>query len=276
MNIRDLLFLQSCQSGNICEIKGTQKHGLYSMLMTKGKKLKFKKCNLQKYVNFLMAQNTSHKEWIIAVNDKTKTGTLCASHLQAHFSQKYWLEPSRISGSTNARSASSYEVQYTVNCSVFSRTASHHITSHHCIYSSVGWHPLLELRVNLNIQQIDEICGWSYDNKVNINTKKTKEVLLGSVSKDPPPVITINNSPVERVQSFKFLGVLLTSSLSWSEHITAVCTKASKRLYFLKLLKHCGMMSDDLLYYYKTVIRPVTEYTCAVWHSSITAEQRDH
>ena len=101
-------------------------------------------------------------------------------------------------------------------------------------------------------------------------------MLLGSVSKDPPPVITINNSPVERVQSFKLLGVLLTSSLSsWSEHITAVCTKASKRLYFLKLLKRSGMTSDDLLYYYKTVIRPVTEYTFAVWHSSITAEQRD-
>ena len=71
------------------------------------------------------------------------------------------------------------------------------------------------------------------------------------------------------------LILLLTSSLSCSEHITAVCTKASKRLYFLKLLKRSGVTSDDLLYYYKTVIRPVTEYACAVWHSSITAEQRD-
>ena len=34
-------------------------------------------------------------------------------------------------------------------------------------------------------------------------------------------------------------------------------------------------MSVDLLYYYKTVIRLVTEYACAVWHSSITAEERD-
>ena len=35
------------------------------------------------------------------------------------------------------------------------------------------------------------------------------------------------------------------------------------------------MTSDDLLYYYKTIIRPVTKYARAVWHSSITAEQRD-
>jgi len=87
----------------------------------------------------------------------------------------------------------------------------------------------------------DEICGWSYYNKVNVNTKKTKEMLLGSITKDPPPLITVNSSAVERVQSFKLLGVLLTSCLSWSEHITAVCTKASKWLYFLKLLKHSGI-----------------------------------
>jgi len=68
--------------------------------------------------------------------------------------------------------------------------------------------------------------------------------------------------------------VLLTSTLSWSEHIAAVCTEASKRLYFLKLLKRSGM-TDDLMYYYKTVIRPVTEYACTVWHSSITVEQWD-
>ena len=29
------------------------------------------------------------------------------------------------------------------------------------------------------------------------------------------------------------------------------------------------------MYYNKTVIRPMTEYACAVWHSSITTEQRE-
>jgi len=81
-------------------------------------------------------------------------------------------------------------------------------------------------------------------------------MLFGSVSKDPPPMITINNSPA--VQSFKSLGVLLTSTLSWSEHITAVCTEASQWLYLLKLLKCSGMMSDDLLCYYNIIIRTVT------------------
>jgi len=61
-----------------------------------------------------------------------------------------------------------------------------------------------------------------------ITTKKTKEMLLGSISKDPPPLITINSSPVQRVQSFKSLGVLLTSSLSWIEHLNILLLCALK------------------------------------------------
>ena len=44
-------------------------------------------------------------------------------------------------------------------------------------------------------------------------------------------------------------------------------------LRFLKQLKRSGVGSDDLLYFYVTVIRTVLEYACPVWHSSLTAAQ---
>ena len=34
------------------------------------------------------------------------------------------------------------------------------------------------------------------------------------------------------------------------------------------------MNTDDLMYYYKAVVRPVLEYGCALWHSSLTQEQK--
>jgi hypothetical protein len=77
------------------------------------------------------------------------------------------------------------------------------------------------------------------------------------------------------VASFKLLGVTIANNLNWDEHKTAICNKADKRLYYLKLLKRCSVSAEDLLHYYKSVIRPTIEYACPVWQSGLTNEQRD-
>ena len=46
-----------------------------------------------------------------------------------------------------------------------------------------------------------------------------------------------------------------------------------RRLHFLKQLKRSGAGQEDLLCFYRTVIRPVLEYACPVWHSSLTTMQ---
>jgi hypothetical protein len=99
-------------------------------------------------------------------------------------------------------------------------------------------------------------------------------MLLGSILSSPPSQITINNSPVERVQSFKLPGIVITSNLSWDDHVSAIYLKANKRLHYLKLLKRTSIPVDDLLLYYKSIIRPVIDYACAVWQSGLTVEQR--
>ena len=46
-------------------------------------------------------------------------------------------------------------------------------------------------------------------------------------------------------------------------------------MYFLKLLKRSGACIDDMLHFFKTVIRSLLEYACPVWHNSLTNEQSD-
>ena len=55
-----------------------------------------------------------------------------------------------------------------------------------------------------------------------------------------------------------------------------MCSKMNKCMYFLKQLKWAGVSMSDLLCFYKAVIRPVAEYACPVWHSSLTVDQSDH
>ena len=128
-----------------------------------------------------------------------------------------------------------------------------------------------------NMQQVlDDVYNWSNNNHMNINVKKTKEMILGAVNTNPPPALQLAGRSIECVQSFKLLGVTVNNKLTWNDNISCICSKAAKRLHFLKLLKRSGMPTDDLLYYYSAVIRPVLEYGCVIWHSSLTIEQTHH
>ena len=41
-------------------------------------------------------------------------------------------------------------------------------------------------------------------------------------------MISISSSPIERVSSFRYLGVLLSFNLSWAPHISSICCKSRR------------------------------------------------
>lgn len=47
-------------------------------------------------------------------------------------------------------------------------------------------------------------------------------------------VIDINNTHLERVNNFKYLGVLLDHTLSWKDHVEYIGNKISSRLGMLR------------------------------------------
>jgi len=65
----------------------------------------------------------------------------------------------------------------------------------------------------------------------------------------------------------------VTETLKWDVHISAMLSKASKRIHFLKQLQRVGVSTADLVTNYSSVICSVMEYACPVWHSSLTSRQ---
>jgi len=120
---------------------------------------------------------------------------------------------------------------------------------------------------------LSSLLIWTADNDMQLNTFKTKEMILGCTDSTSNLSLSTPAGPIERVTTFKLLGLHLDASLSWTTHINTVCTKASNRLCFLKQLKRAGVPPDQLLHFYTTVIRPVLEYASAVCHYSITRAQ---
>ena len=71
----------------------------------------------------------------------------------------------------------------------------------------------------------------------------------------------IQDQALQRVTSFKYLGVTLSYDGSWSH--SNICQNAVLGLLYRRFSQ--GSHSDTLLYLYKMLVRPHLEYACSIW-----------
>ncbi|KAK3509648.1 hypothetical protein QTP70_008082 [Hemibagrus guttatus] len=84
-----------------------------------------------------------------------------------------------------------------------------------------------------------DMVTWCQDNNLLLKVSKTKELIVDFSTKQErnyQPLI-INGTLVERVDSFRYLGVHIMQDLSWSGHVNTLVKKARQCLYHLRCLK---------------------------------------
>ena len=75
---------------------------------------------------------------------------------------------------------------------------------------------------------------------------------------------TISENIIQEVSHIKYLGVIIDSQLSWSEHIKAIAKKANAVKSFLhRNISSCPTRIK--LNCYKSLVRPILEYAAVVW-----------
>ena len=119
-----------------------------------------------------------------------------------------------------------------------------------------------------NLQSvINNIDQWCTENDMMLNRSKCKELII-SFAKDVPNLrpLFIKDHCMSPVLSAKVLGLYFSSDLSWNLHVEHIVCKASKILFFLRVLKRSGLGGSSLIQVYITCIRPVLEYACQVWN----------
>lgn len=110
------------------------------------------------------------------------------------------------------------------------------------------------------------------------NPQKCKEMLIyfgKKFSKNDVPLLKVGGEPIERVDSFKLLGIVFSSDLTWGKHVSYILSKVSRRYFVIFKLVKIGFPPCDILIVYCLVIRSVLEYACPVWHSGLTKTQSD-
>ena len=115
-------------------------------------------------------------------------------------------------------------------------------------------------------QDIDKISEWVNIDHLSLNPVKCKSMLV-SRKKKPTQLLPfhLNGSLLEHVDTFKHLGILLSSDLSWSAHVSSICAKAKKIVGLLYRRFSTNVDSQSLLEMYKMLIRPHMEYAAQVW-----------
>ena len=78
------------------------------------------------------------------------------------------------------------------------------------------------------------------------------------------PSITINDTDVEIVDDFKFLGIMLNKHLKWTTHTDMIANKISKYIGVLNRLKHT-LPPRILITLYNTLILPHFYYGLPLW-----------
>lgn len=130
------------------------------------------------------------------------------------------------------------------------------------IYAPISKKPTSQ-ELNLYQSDLNALSSWCYDNKLSINTNKTKLMILGTnrhTKLDNLPIpLSLNSQPLDIVPTYKYLGLTLNSQLTFREHTTQIINFASYRInsliFFKKYVNH-----NTLLQIYKTTILPIFEY----------------
>ena len=122
-----------------------------------------------------------------------------------------------------------------------------------------------------NIQTaVDTLSSYATKDKFQLNESKCKELRISFSKKNTTfnPIL-VNNKQIDIVSHAKILGLHISSDLKWNYHLNEIIKKARKRLYCLSQLKRSGLATNELVQFFRTCIRPITEYACPVFHNSL-------
>ena len=79
------------------------------------------------------------------------------------------------------------------------------------------------------------------------------------------PPILIESIPTKKVAEIWYLGVLITSDLMWSNHISNIASKAWKVVGAIYRKFYRDMSTPALFKLYLSLVRPVLEYCSPLW-----------
>jgi Reverse transcriptase (RNA-dependent DNA polymerase)/Endonuclease-reverse transcriptase len=113
-------------------------------------------------------------------------------------------------------------------------------------------------------KDLDEVVKWCVKWKMCLNLDKCEYMQMTSKREPSQNQYIISNQVLNKVSSYKYLGLNITENLNWNLHVNSLIAKANKILYVTKLSfsKASRPVKEAA---YKAIVRPLLEYSSSVW-----------
>ena len=118
-------------------------------------------------------------------------------------------------------------------------------------------------------EDIKNAVKWCNNNKMAINTAKTKAMFITSAQKqaviqENPPNLNINTTSIEISNKESLLGVTIDNTLNWSAQVEATIKKCNSLLFLLGRIKNFIDLPTRKLFF-NAYILPHLDYCCTIW-----------
>ena len=113
---------------------------------------------------------------------------------------------------------------------------------------------------------IENLSKWISDNGLVLNVKKTKVMLFSTgLLEYDQFIITYNNTKLECVNEFKFLGIWFDHRLDFVTHAIAIKNKLKYQIYSLRnISKFLNNTARKIIFY--SFIHSISTYGLIVWY----------
>ena len=111
-----------------------------------------------------------------------------------------------------------------------------------------------ELVIKLN-SDLAHVRNWLIEKKLQMHPSKSKLMFIGSSynlsNKNTEQSVVVNNIPVSRTDTHKYLGVQIDKNLSWDSHIDMICKRTSAGIRRMRRMTY--VLVDTLEKVYKSL-----------------------
>ena len=114
-------------------------------------------------------------------------------------------------------------------------------------------------------EEVNQLVSWCRTNNLSLNAEKTKEMIIDLRRRDQHSPLHINDTQVEQVKTFKFLGTHISEDLSWSHNTQHNARKSQQRLYFLRKLRKFGLSTKLLSNFYRCAVESILTSSITGW-----------